>query len=54
MQFPSEKYSDWIVWQIWKKAECGEITFPNTGLQLLTLHYKKGNDLAYFDFASEK
>lgn len=53
-QFPTEKYPDCIVWHIWNKAECGEITFPNTGLQLLTLHYKKGNNLAYFDFVSEK
>jgi hypothetical protein len=23
---------------------------PETGLQLLTLYYKQGNNLAYFDF----
>jgi hypothetical protein len=28
---------------------CGEITFPKAGLQLLTLHYTKGNNLAYFE-----
>jgi hypothetical protein len=52
-QFPIEKYPDWIVWHIWNKAECGEINLPETGLQLLTLHYKKGNNLAYFDFMPE-
>jgi len=35
---------------MWNKAECGEIEFPQTGLQLLTLQYRKGNNLAYFDF----
>lgn len=35
----------------WNKAmDCGEITFPNKGLQLLTLHYNTGNNLAYFEF----
>jgi hypothetical protein len=34
----------------WNQAEVGTITFPETGLQLLTLHYNKGNNLAYFDF----
>jgi hypothetical protein len=52
-QFPIEQYPEWIVWHMWNKAECGEIKFPQTGLQLLTLHYKKGNNLAYFDFAPE-
>jgi len=33
----------------WNKAMCGEITFPKAGLQLLTLHYTKGNNLAYFE-----
>jgi len=37
-------------WHVWNKAECGEIVFPETGLQLLTLHYNTGNNLAYFDF----
>jgi len=48
--FPLENYPDWIVWHIWNKAPCGQITFPKPGPQLLTLHYKKGNNLAYFDF----
>lgn len=52
-QFPLQTYPEWIVWHIWNKAECGEIVFPQTGLQLLTLHYKKGNNLAYFDFLAE-
>jgi hypothetical protein len=33
---------------------CGEITFPNAGPQLLTLHYNAGNNLAYFEFALVK
>ena len=53
-QFPIDKYPEWIVWHIWNKAECGEINFPDTGRQLLTLHYKKGNNLAYFDFVPEE
>ena len=53
-QFPIDKYPEWIVWHIWNKAECGEINFPDSGRQLLTLHYKKGNNLAYFDFMPEK
>jgi hypothetical protein len=35
---------------IWNKAEIGTITFPETGLQLLTFHYNKGNNFAYFEF----
>lgn len=34
----------------WNKAECGEITFPSTGLQLLTVHFRKGINLASFEF----
>jgi hypothetical protein len=34
----------------WNKAEVGTITFGEAGLQLLTLHYNKGNNFAYFDF----
>ena len=34
----------------WNKAEIGEITFGKAGLHLLTLHYGKGNNLAYFEF----
>ena len=52
-QLPLPNFPDWIVWHTWNKAECGEINFPHTGLQLLTLHYKKGNNLAYFDFVPE-
>jgi hypothetical protein len=35
---------------IWNKAEIGTITFPEAGLQLLTFHYNKGNNFAYFEF----
>lgn len=40
----------------WNKGEVGMITFCEAGPQLLTLHYNKGNNLAYFDFelAAEK
>ena len=34
----------------WNRAEVGTITFPQAGLNLLTLHYNKGNNFAYFDF----
>jgi len=34
----------------WNKAEIGEIAFEKAGLQLLTLHYGKGNNLAYLEF----
>jgi hypothetical protein len=34
----------------WNKAVVGTIAFRETGLQLLTLHYNKGNNFAYFDF----
>jgi hypothetical protein len=37
-------------WHYWNRAQVGTITFPATGLQLLTLHYNKGSNLAYFDF----
>jgi hypothetical protein len=55
-QFPVPNSPDWLVWHIWNKADCGEITFPQAGRQLLTLHYRQGNNLAYFDFvpAGEK
>jgi hypothetical protein len=36
----------------WNKAEVGTIPFPEPGLQLLTLHYNKGNNFAYFEFAA--
>jgi len=51
-QFSIENYPEWIKWHIWNKAECGEIQFPQAGQQLLTLRYKEGNNLAYFDFVS--
>lgn len=35
----------------WNKAiDCGQIKFQQAGLQLLTLHYNTGNNLAYFEF----
>ena len=34
----------------WNLAEIGTITFPTAGLQVLTFHYGKGNNFAYFDF----
>jgi hypothetical protein len=34
----------------WNKAPIGTLTFAETGLQLLTLHYDAGNNFAYFDF----
>jgi hypothetical protein len=48
--YPERHDPAWMVFHKWNKADCGEIAFPETGLQLLTLHYKKGNNLAYFDF----
>jgi hypothetical protein len=35
---------------VWNKAEIGSITFAQAGPQLLTFHYNKGNNFAYFDF----
>lgn len=35
---------------IWNKAEIGTIAFGEPGLHLLTFHYNKGNNFAYFDF----
>jgi hypothetical protein len=34
----------------WNRADVGTITFPETGLQLLTFQYNAGNNFAYFDF----
>jgi hypothetical protein len=34
----------------WNKAEVGFISFTKTGLNLLTLHYNAGSNLAYFEF----
>jgi hypothetical protein len=52
--YPDRHDPQWMVFHTWNKADCGEITFPQKGLQLLTLHYKKGNNLAYFDFVPVK
>jgi hypothetical protein len=35
---------------IWTQATVGEITFPVAGINLLTLKYNRGSNLAYFDF----
>jgi len=37
-------------WHYWTQATVGEITFPKSGLNLLTLKYNAGSNLAYFDF----
>jgi hypothetical protein len=34
----------------WNLAEIGTIEFPETGRQLLTFHYGKGNNFAWFEF----
>jgi hypothetical protein len=34
----------------WNKAEAGTITFSDPGLHLLTFHYNKGNNFAWFEF----
>ncbi len=34
----------------WNKANIGTITFSEAGLHLLTFHYNKGNNFAYFEF----
>jgi hypothetical protein len=34
----------------WNKAEVGFITFPKAGINLLTLHYNAGSNLAYLEF----
>ncbi len=49
-QISMKDYPDWVVWHVWNKADCGEITFPQAGLQLLTVQFKQGNNFAYFDF----
>jgi hypothetical protein len=38
----------------WNQAEIGTITLPETGLQLLTFHYDKGNNFAYFQFVPKE
>lgn len=41
-------------YHIWNlAAAAGRITFDRPGIQLLTLHYNKGNNLAWFDFILE-
>lgn len=37
-------------WHIWTQATIGEMVFPAAGLQLLTLKYNQGANLAYLDF----
>jgi hypothetical protein len=37
-------------WHYWTQATVGEIIIPKAGLNLLTLHYNKGSNLAYLDF----
>lgn len=37
-------------WHYWNKTEVGTIVFKKAGLNLLTLHYNAGSNLAYFDF----
>jgi hypothetical protein len=34
----------------WDQATVGEVTFSTTGINLLTLKYNKGSNLAYLDF----
>jgi hypothetical protein len=37
-------------WHYWTQATVGEIIFPKEGLNLLTLKYNKGSNLAFLDF----
>jgi len=37
-------------WHYWTQATVGEIIFSKEGLNLLTLKYNKGANLAFFDF----
>lgn len=37
-------------WHYWTQATVGEIVFPVAGLNLITLKYNTGANLAYFDF----
>ncbi len=37
-------------WHHWNFAEIGTIDFPATGVQLLTFHYGRGNNFAFFEF----
>lgn len=38
----------------WTRQEIGRITFAEPGVHLLTLHYQRGYNLAYFDFEAVK
>lgn len=37
-------------WHYWNQAELGRITFPNEGLNLVTLKYNAGSNLSFLDF----
>jgi len=37
-------------WHYWDQATIAEVTITNTGINLLTLKYNKGSNLAYLDF----
>lgn len=37
-------------WHYWTQATIGEIVFPKAGLNLITLKYNKGANLAFLDF----
>lgn len=37
-------------WHYWTQATVGEVVFTQTGLNLLTLKYNKGSNLAFLDF----
>jgi hypothetical protein len=37
-------------WHKWTQATVGEMVFEKAGLQLLTLKYNKGSNLAFLDF----
>lgn len=37
-------------WHYWTQATIGELIFPVSGLNLLTLHYNTGANLAFLDF----
>jgi hypothetical protein len=37
-------------WHHWNFAEIGSVDFPAAGLQLLTFHYGRGNNFAFFVF----
>jgi len=37
-------------WHYWNQAELGRITFPNEGLNLITLKYNAGSNLSFLDF----